>query len=59
MKDYSNPCIKEDKLDHLILHVKTNDLAPENNAERIAKSIRDLAKGLVADNVSSISTKKQ
>ena len=49
MKDYSRPCTKEDKPDHLILHVWTNDLASENNAERIAKSIVDLAKGLVSD----------
>ena len=49
MKDYSKPCIKEDKPDHLILHVGTNDLASENNAERIAKPIVDFAKGLVAD----------
>ena len=33
MKDYSKPCIKEDKPDHLILHVGTNDLASQNNAE--------------------------
>ena len=43
MKDYSKPYIKEDKPDHLILHVGTNDLASENNSERIAKSIADLA----------------
>ena len=49
MKDYSKQCIKEDKPDHLILHVGTNDLASENNAERIAKSIVDLPKSLVAD----------
>ena len=49
MKDYSNPCIKEDKPDHVILHVGTNDLASENNAERIAKTIVDLAKTLAAD----------
>ena len=58
MKDYSRPYIKEDKPDHMMLHVGTNDLASENNAETIAKSIVDLAKGLVADdrviNVSSI-----
>ena len=47
MKDYSKPCIKEDKPDHLMLHVGTNDLASGNTAERIAKSIADLAKGLV------------
>ena len=49
MKDYSKPCIKEDRPHHTILHVGTNDLASENNAERIAKSIENLAKGLVAN----------
>ena len=49
MKDYPKPCIKEDKLDHLILHVGTNDLASENNVEKNPKSIVNLAKGLVAD----------
>ena len=49
MKDYSKPFIKEDKPDHLMLHVGTNDLASGNTAERIAKSIADLAKGLVVD----------
>ena len=49
MKDYSKPCIKENRPDHLILHVGTNDLASENKAERIAKSIADLAKGSIAD----------
>ena len=57
MKDCSKPCIKEDKPDHLILHVRTNDLASENNTERIAKSIADLAKGLVAnDRTTSVSS---
>ena len=32
------------KPDHVFLKVGTNDLASENNAERIAKSIVDLAK---------------
>ena len=49
MKDYSKPCIKEDQPDHIMLHVGTNYLASENNAERTAKSIVDLAKGFVAD----------
>ena len=40
---------EEDKPDHLILHVGTNDMASENKAEGIAKSIVDLAKSLVAD----------
>ena len=50
MKDYSKPCIKEHKPDHLILHGGTNDLASKNNAERIVKSTVDLTKGLVAGN---------
>ena len=49
MKDYSKPCIKEDKSDYLILHVGTNDLPSENTSERITKFIVDLAKGLVVD----------
>ena len=49
MKDYSKPCIKEDRPHHIILHVQTNGLAPENNAERTVKFIVDLAKGLVAN----------
>ena len=49
MKDYSKPCIKDDKPDHIIFHVTTNDLASENNAEKIAKPIADLANCLVAD----------
>ena len=49
MKDYPKPCIKEDKRDHLILHVRTNGLASQNNAEKIPKSIADLAKCLVTD----------
>ena len=49
MKDYPKPCIKEDKRDHLILHVGTNGLASQNNAEKIPKSIADLAKCLVTD----------
>ena len=49
MKDYSEPCIKEDNPDHLILHVGTKNMAYENNTEKIAKSIVDLAKGLVVN----------
>ena len=58
MKDYSKPCLKEDKPVHLILYEGNNDLASENNKEKIAKSIADLAKGLVADdrNISISST---
>ena len=49
MKDYSNPCFKEDESDHLILNVGNNDLTSKNITERFAKYTVDLGKGLVAD----------
>ena len=49
MEVYPKPCIKEDKRDHLLPHVETNGLASQNNAEKILKSIVDLAKCLVTD----------
>ena len=58
MKDYAKPCPQENKPDHVMLHVGTNDLASENNANRIGKSIVDLTKSSVNDyysiNISSI-----
>ena len=50
MKDYAKPCIREENPDHIILHVGTNDLSSENNAERVGKSIVDLAKSLLSEN---------
>ena len=44
MKDYSKPCIKEYKPDHLILFIGTNDQASKNIAERTAKSIVNFEK---------------
>ena len=49
MKDYVKPCIRENEPDHIILHVGTNNLSSEQSAERIAKSIVDLAKLSVKD----------
>ena len=51
MKDYIKPCIREEH-HHVILHVGTNNLSSEQNAERIAKSIVDLAKLSVNDHCS-------
>ena len=34
MKDYIKPCIREEQPDHVILHVGTNNLSSEQNAER-------------------------
>ena len=50
MKDYAKPCIREENPDHIILHVGTNYLSSENNAERVGKSIVDLAKSLRSEN---------
>ena len=49
MKDYAKPCIREDNPDHIILHVGTNELSSENDAERVVKSIADLAKSLLSE----------
>ena len=43
------------KPDHVFLKVGTNDLASENNAERIAKSIVDLAKKFFVKDHCSVS----
>ena len=50
MKDYAKPCIREENPDHIILHIGNNDLSSENNAERVGKSIVDLAKSLLFEN---------
>ena len=52
MKDCIKPCIREEQPDHVILLVGTNNLSSEQNAERIAKSIVDLAKLSVKDHCS-------
>ena len=49
MKDYVKTCIRENEPDHIILHVGTNNLSSEQKAERVAKSIVDLAKLSVKD----------
>ena len=50
MKDYVKPCIREDNLDHIILHVETNELSSKNNAEKVGKSIVDPAKSPLSEN---------
>ena len=49
IKDYVEPCVKDENPDHIIMHVKTNDLNSENIPERVAKSIIDLAKDMVSE----------
>ena len=43
MKDSVKPCIRGKNPDHTIMHIGTNDLNSENNSEKVAKSIVDLA----------------
>ena len=49
IKDYVNPCVRDKTPDHIIMHVGTNDLNSEKNTEKVAKSIVDLAKGMVSE----------
>ena len=48
MKDYAKPCIRVNDPDHIILHVRTNDLNSEKSAQLCSKSIVDLAKSLTS-----------
>ena len=40
MKDYVKLCIRENNLDHVIIHVSANELDSERQAEMIPKSIK-------------------
>ena len=46
MVDHSKPTLRDDKPDHTILHVGTNDLRTEKTASQIANSIMDLTTSL-------------
>ena len=46
MKDYVKPCIKENNLEYVILHVGTNKLDSELSPERIPKSVIDVGKNI-------------
>ena len=48
MKDYMKPCIRENNRDHLIFHVRTNDVPSNKKAKFIAESILSLAKKVKA-----------
>ena len=41
--------VRDESSDHIIMHVGTNDLNSENNPEREAKSIDDVAIGMVSE----------
>ena len=46
MKDYVKPFMHGNDTDHVILHVRTNELNSILPLERIAKSVIDVAKNL-------------
>ena len=46
MVDHVKPTLRDDKSDHIILHVGTNDLRTEKKASQIAKSIMGLTTSL-------------
>ena len=46
MKDYVKHSIRENNPDHVIIHVDTNELDSERQADVIAKSFIDVAKGI-------------
>ena len=52
--DYVKPCIRENYPDHVIIHVRTNELDSERQADMIAKSIIDVAKG-IRTNIATVS----
>ena len=52
--DYVKPCIRENYPDHVIIHVGTNELDSERQADMIAKSIIDVAKG-IRTNIATVS----
>ena len=49
MRDYIKPCLKENSLEHFVLHVKTNDLPSVKSADSIARSIIILAQEVIAE----------
>ena len=48
---YVKPCIRENNLEYVILHVGTNELNSELTPERIAKSYIDVRKNIQTNQV--------
>ena len=46
MKDYVQPCMRENNPEHVILHVGTNKVNSELTSERIVKSVIDVGKNI-------------
>ena len=59
MKEYAKLCITENEPDHIIVVVGTNNSPSELNAERIAKSIIDLAKNSIKEQFTIVPQKDE
>ena len=59
MKEYAKLCITENEPDHMIVVVGTNNSPSELNAERIAKSIIDLAKNSIKEQFTIVPQKDE
>ena len=59
MKEYAKRCITENEPDHMIVVVGTNNSSSELNAERIAKSIIDLAKNIIKEQFTIVPQKDE
>ena len=59
MKEYAKLCITENEPDHIIVVVGTNNSPSELNAERIAKSIIDLAKNNIKEQFTIVPQKDE
>ena len=59
MKEYAKRCITENEPDHMIVVVGTNNSSSELNAERIAKSIIDLAKNSIKEQFTIVPQKDE
>ena len=55
MKDYVKPCIRENNLEYVKLHLETNELNSELTPERIAKSVIDVGENILT-NYRTVST---
>ena len=49
MRDYIKPCLRENRPEHVVFHVGTNDLPSVKSADSIARSIITLAQEVIAE----------
>ena len=49
MRDYIKPCLRENRPEHVVFHVGTNDLPSVKSVDSIARSIITLAQEVIAE----------